>query len=72
MDVHEDRVRWFITQSPWDQDALQNHLNHTIPDSIASDEAMLIFDDVDFRKKGDHSVGVARQYAGSIGKIDNC
>jgi SRSO17 transposase len=33
---------------------------------------MLLFDDVDFRKKGDHSVGVARQYAGSIGKIDNC
>jgi SRSO17 transposase len=33
---------------------------------------MLIFDDVDFRKKGNHSVGVSRQYAGSVGKIDNC
>jgi SRSO17 transposase len=72
MDVHEDRVRRFITQSPWEPDALQDHLNHNIPDSIASAEAMLIFDDVDFRKKGDHSVGVARQYAGSVGKVDNC
>ena len=72
MDVHEDRIRRFITQSPWNHHALQEHLNDNIPDSIASREAMLIFDDVDFRKKGNHSVGVSRQYAGSIGKVDNC
>jgi hypothetical protein len=36
MGIHEDRVRRFVTQSPWDHDALQNHLNDNIPDSIAS------------------------------------
>jgi SRSO17 transposase len=56
----------------WDHDVLQNHLNQHLPESIASREAMLIFDDIDIRKKRNHSVGVARQYAGSIGKVDNC
>ena len=72
MSIHEDRVRRFITQSPWNHHALQEHLNDNIPDSIASREAMLIFDDVDFPKKDTHSVGVSRQYAGSVGKVDNC
>lgn len=72
MDVHKDRICRFIIQSPWDHDALQDHLNHTIPDSLTSTEAMLIFDDVDFRRKDNHNVGVVWQYAGSIGKVDNC
>jgi SRSO17 transposase len=32
----------------------------------------LIFDETGFAKKGDDSVGVARQYCGSLGKVDNC
>jgi SRSO17 transposase len=35
-------------------------------------EGILIFDESGFAKKGDDSVGVARQYCGSTGKIDNC
>ena len=70
--MNEHRVRRFISESPWEHDAVQNHLNRQIPETIASSEAMLIVDDVDVLKNGHHSAGVARQYAGSIGKITSC
>ncbi len=70
--INEHRVRRFISGSPWEHDAVQDHLNHQIPETIASPEAMLIVDDVDILKHGHNSVGVARQYAGSIGKIESC
>lgn len=72
MGEHEDRIRRFISQSPWDHDSVQESLNREIPDEFMSEEALLIVDDVDILKKGRHSVGVSRQYAGSIGKVDNC
>ena len=33
---------------------------------------MIVIDDTGFAKKGRHSVGVARQYSGTLGKTDNC
>ena len=36
MEIHEDRVRRFVIQSPWGPDMLQGYLNHYIPDSNAS------------------------------------
>lgn len=72
MGVHEDRIRRFISQSPWDHASVQESLNREIPDEFLSEEAILIVDDVDILKKGRHSVGVSRQYAGSVGKVDNC
>lgn len=72
MNLHEDAIRRFISQSPWEHEAVQEYLNRDIPDDFHSEAAMLIIDDVDILKKGRHSVGVSRQYAGSIGKVDNC
>ncbi len=72
MDINEHRVRRFISESPWDHDAVQEYLNEYIPETIASPEAMLIVDDVDIIKAGHDSVGVKRQYAGSIGKLASC
>lgn len=72
MSIDEDRLRRFIADSPWEHEALQTRLNREIPAGLRSPEAMLIVDGMDIVKKGDHSVGVGRQYAGSVGKVENC
>jgi SRSO17 transposase len=58
----------FITDAPWSAEAVWRHLRATIPDRTG----VLILDGTSFPKQGPHSVGVARQYCGALGKIANC
>jgi len=58
----------FITDAPWDADRVWRRLRTLIPER----EGLLIFDGTSFPKQGKHSVGVARQYCGALGKIANC
>src|ERR1700678_1623522 len=70
---HQSLLR-FVAQAPWsDQAMLRRVRDHVLP-SITSDEPIQawIIDDTGFPKKGSHSVGVARQYCGQLGKQDNC
>ena len=43
-----------------------------VSDDLGSPDGALVFDESGFVKKGQNSVGVARQYCGTIGKVDNC
>ena len=58
----------FITDAPWSAEAVWRRLRTTLPDR----EGVLILDGTSFPKQGRHSVGVARQYCGTLGKIANC
>jgi SRSO17 transposase len=58
----------FITDAPWDADHVWRRLRTLLPER----EGILIFDGTSFPKHGTHSVGVARQYCGTLGKIANC
>lgn len=58
----------FITDAPWRADAVWQRLRAVLPER----EGWLIFDGTSFPKQGSHSVGVARQYCGTLGKIANC
>ena len=58
----------FITDAPWSAERVWRHLRATIPDRTG----VLILDGTSFPKQGPHSVGVARQYCGALGKIANC
>jgi SRSO17 transposase len=58
----------FITHAPWHADALWKRLRAVVPER----RGVLILDGTSFPKQGTASVGVARQYCGSLGKIANC
>lgn len=72
--AHHQAMHHFIANAPWDERSLLA----TIRDyGLAGLErhgpvAAWIVDDTGFPKKGKHSVGVARQYCGVLGKQDNC
>ena len=58
----------FITHAPWAVAPVWRRLLSRIPDR----RGVLILDDTGFPKQGTHSVGVQRQYSGTLGKIGNC
>jgi SRSO17 transposase len=63
----------FVAQADWcDQEMLQRVAQWVVPRMDPGAEAFWIIDDTGFAKKGKHSVGVARQYCGMLGKQDNC
>jgi SRSO17 transposase len=64
----------FVGQSPWSDDEVLAKVGKMVMPAIERHgpiEAWII-DDTGFPKKGKHSVGVARQYCGQLGKQDNC
>jgi SRSO17 transposase len=71
-DIDKDRVERFIRESPWEPEAVQQHLRRHIPRSIADPKAVFVIDDFGIAKQGVNSVGVARQYSGTLGKTGNC
>ena len=64
-------LRQFVGQSPWAVEAVQRQLAHKVVD-LLSEAEVWILDETSFPKAGQHSVGVARQYCGTLGKIANC
>ena len=63
-----------VADSPWDDDVMLGRIRESVlPAMERKGEAEAwIIDDTGFAKKGTHSVGVARQYCGQLGKQDNC
>lgn len=61
-------VQHFITDAPWSALGMWKVLRAQLPER----RGVLILDDTGFPKKGEHSVGVGRQYSGTLGKIGNC
>jgi SRSO17 transposase len=61
----------FVGQAPWDDAALLRAVRAAVLPAMGAIEAWIV-DDTGFPKKGRHSVGVARQYCGELGKQDNC
>jgi SRSO17 transposase len=62
----------FLNLSPWDADALLDLNREYAMEHLASPAAILVADPTGFAKKGTKSVGVQRQYSGTLGRIDNC
>lgn len=71
--MHES-LHHFVAQSPWsDADMVQQVRNYVLPAMLkVGPVTAWIVDETGFVKRGTHSVGVARQYCGRVGKTENC
>jgi SRSO17 transposase len=63
-----------VADAPWDDEVLLDRALDTVLASMLRQSPVVawVVDDTGFPKKGHHSVGVARQYCGQVGKQDNC
>lgn len=62
----------FLTRTGWDAAGMDRLRIRDMLARASAGGGVLIADDTGFAKKGKHSVGVARQYSGTLGRIDNC
>ena len=69
-DGDEQALQQFVSQSPWDWRPVRQQLATRM--TAAVDPDAWIVDDTGFPKYGNASVGVARQYSGTLGKVANC
>ena len=65
-------LQWFLGVSKWDHKPLNNELVKQVETAIGDKDGVLVFDPSGFHKSGRSSVGVARQWCGRLGKVDNC
>ena len=62
----------FMKNDRWDQEAMKSQHQVLLSQLLADPEGMTTVDSSEFAKKGQESVGVARQYCGALGKVENC
>jgi SRSO17 transposase len=65
-------VQKFVGAGKWDDDGVRGELRCHVAQAWGDDQAVLIFDGSAFAKKGKDSCGVARQWCGRLGKLENC
>jgi SRSO17 transposase len=68
----EQRLQGLLTTMQWDEEALNRQRVEKMIAEATVANGVLIFDDTGFAKQGKASVGVARQYSGTLGKVGNC
>ena len=61
-----------LGRSSWDADVLCDKIREEVLASLGDPRGVLVVDETGFLKKGTHSVGVARQYSGTAGRVENC
>ena len=71
-DADPQALQRLLYQVAWDADAVQEELQHFIVEAFGHPEAIAVLDESSFVKKGTHSVGVKRQWCGTLGKKENC
>lgn len=65
------RMQALLGRSKWDADALRDEIRNYTLETLGDADGVLVVDETGFVKKGVYSVGVARQYSGTAGRIEN-
>src|SRR5215216_1559598 len=61
-----------LGRSRWEAETLRDRVRADVIEALGDADGVLVVDETGFLKKGEHSVGVARQYSGTAGRIENC
>jgi SRSO17 transposase len=67
-----DGVQHLLARADWDAEAVRDDLARYVAERLGDRHGVLIVDETGFLKKGAKSVGVARQYSGTAGRVENC
>lgn len=67
-----DGVQHLLARADWDADAVRDDLLGYVAEHLGDPDGVLVVDETGFLKKGSKSCGVARQYSGTAGRIENC
>jgi len=62
----------FVSDVVWDESKLLYKYHRIVNEDMGDSNGVLIFDESGFVKKGNDSAGVAKQYCGNLGKVENC
>ena len=65
------RIQSLLGRSLWSADALRDEVRDYVIEALGDPDGVVVVDETGFVKKGEHSVGVARQYTGTAGRIVN-
>src|SRR5262245_59298412 len=71
-DPTPDGVQHLLGRADWDADAVRDDLIAYVAGHLGDPDGVLAVDETGFLKKGTKSAGVARQYSGTAGRIENC
>jgi SRSO17 transposase len=67
-----DGVQHLLARADWDADAVRDDLIGYVGEHLGDPDGVLVVDETGLLKKGTRSCGVARQYSGTAGRIENC
>jgi len=70
--VDRRQLQHFVGVSVWDHRPLLDHLQEQVSQELGDGEGVLVLDGSAMPKQGTESVGVARQWCGRLGKVENC
>jgi len=65
-------IQHLLGRADWDADAVRDELRSYVSDHLGDRDGVMVVDETGFLKKGTKSVGVARQYSGTAGRVENC
>lgn len=65
-------IQHVLGRARWDAEEVRKALHTYVVESLGDPDAVLVLDETGFLKKGRHSAGVARQYSGTAGRVENC